>query len=61
MGERIEFLSNHCKEHGIEHEIIDTQIFELAGEKLEKIHHFVHFFKNEKRVFIFNSTRTRIQ
>jgi tRNA(Ile)-lysidine synthase TilS/MesJ len=27
MGERVEFLSKHCAEHGIEHEIIDTQIF----------------------------------
>ena len=45
MGEQIEFLSNHCKEHGIEHEIIDTQIFDLAGEKIRKNSSFCSFFQ----------------
>lgn len=45
MGEQIEFLANHCKEHGIEHEIVDTQIFDLAGEKIRKNSSFVHFFQ----------------
>ena len=62
MGEQIEFLSNHCKEHGIEHEIIDTQIFDLAGEKNKKEFFILFiFFKNEKRIFVHNSFRARLQ
>jgi elongation factor G len=45
MGEYVEFLSKHCAEHGIEHEIVDTQIFELAGEKIRKNSSFC---RNEK-------------
>jgi tRNA 2-thiocytidine biosynthesis protein TtcA len=53
MGEQVQFLSNHCKEHGIEHEIIDTQIFELAGEKIRKNSSFCSFFSRMRRGYIY--------
>ena len=55
MGERVEFLSNHCKEHGIDHEIIDTQIFELAGEKIRKNSSFCSFFSRMRRGYIYTT------
>lgn len=45
MGEEVQFLAKHCQEHGIEHEIIDTEIFELAGEKIRKNSSFCSFFQ----------------
>ena len=53
MGEQVQFLSNHCAEHGIEHEIIDTQIFELAGEKIRKNSSFCSFFSRMRRGYIY--------
>lgn len=55
MGERVEFLSNHCKEHGIEHEIIDTEIFELAGEKIRKNSSFCSFFSRMRRGYLYST------
>ena len=57
MGEQIEFLSNHCKEHGIEHEIIDTQIFDLAGEKIRKNSSFCSFFSRMRRGYIYTAAQ----
>ena len=55
MGEQIEFLANHCKEHGIEHEIVDTEIFELAGEKIRKNSSFCSFFSRMRRGYIYST------
>lgn len=30
MGEDLTFLSEHCQKFGIEHEVIDSKIFEIA-------------------------------
>ena len=57
MGERVEFLSNHCKEHGIEHEIIDTQIFDLAGEKIRKNSSFCSFFSRMRRGYLYSTAQ----
>jgi tRNA(Ile)-lysidine synthase TilS/MesJ len=57
MGEQIEFLSNHCKEHGIEHEIIDTQIFDLAGEKIRKNSSFCSFFSRMRRGYLYSTAQ----
>ena len=54
MGERVEFLSKHCEEHGIEHEIIDTQIFDLAGEKIRKNSSFCSFFSRMRRGYLYS-------
>ncbi len=55
MGEQVEFLSKHCAEHGIEHEIIDTQIYELAGEKIRKNSSFCSFFSRMRRGFLYSA------
>ena len=57
MGEQVEFLSNHCKEHGIDHEIIDTQIFELAGEKIRKNSSFCSFFSRMRRGYLYSTAQ----
>lgn len=36
MGEDVQFLADHCKEHDIEHEIVDTNIFDISVEKVRK-------------------------
>ena len=36
MGENVQFLSEHCKEHNIDHEIVDTNIFDISVEKVRK-------------------------
>lgn len=55
MGEQVEFLSEHCKKHGIEHEIIDTEIFELAGEKIRKNSSFCSFFSRMRRGYLYST------
>lgn len=55
MGERVEFLAQHCAEHGIEHEIIDTEIFELAGEKIRKNSSFCSFFSRMRRGYLYST------
>jgi tRNA(Ile)-lysidine synthase TilS/MesJ len=55
MGERVEFLANHCAQHGIEHEIIDTEIFELAGEKIRKNSSFCSFFSRMRRGYLYST------
>ena len=57
MGEQVQFLSKHCAEHGIEHEIIDTQIFELAGEKIRKNSSFCSFFSRMRRGYIYTAAQ----
>lgn len=55
MGERVEFLAQHCSQHGIEHEIIDTEIFELAGEKIRKNSSFCSFFSRMRRGYLYST------
>lgn len=55
MGERVEFLAQHCAQHGIEHEIIDTEIFELAGEKIRKNSSFCSFFSRMRRGYLYSN------
>ncbi len=49
MGEDLQTLHAHCEEHGIEHEIVDTKIFELAGEKIRANSSFCSFFSRMRR------------
>ncbi len=55
MGEQVQFLADHCKEHGIEHEIIDTEIYELAGEKIRKNSSFCSFFSRMRRGYLYSA------
>jgi tRNA(Ile)-lysidine synthase TilS/MesJ len=49
MGENLETLHNYCLEHEIDHEIVDTKIFELAGEKIRQNSSFCSFFSRMRR------------
>lgn len=49
MGEDYSFLSEHCKKYGISHSIYQTEIFEIAKEKIRKNSSFCSFFSRMRR------------
>ncbi len=49
MGENLSFLTEHCKSYGIEHEIIDSNIFEIAGSHIRENSSFCSFFSRMRR------------
>jgi tRNA 2-thiocytidine biosynthesis protein TtcA len=49
MGEDLEELKAHCLEYGIDHEVHDTKIYELAKEKIRKNSSFCSFFSRMRR------------
>ncbi|HIO90961.1 MAG TPA: tRNA 2-thiocytidine biosynthesis protein TtcA [Campylobacterales bacterium] len=49
MGEDFRYLSNHCKKHGIPHEIIKTDIFKTAQEKIRENSSFCSFISRMRR------------
>jgi tRNA(Ile)-lysidine synthase TilS/MesJ len=54
MGERLEFLSKHCEKYGIEHEIINTEIFDLAKEKIRQNSSYCSFFSRMRRGYLYS-------
>ena len=53
MGEDYSALSAHCKEHGIEHIVKETQVFELAKEKIRENSSSCSFFSRMRRGYIY--------
>lgn len=49
MGEDYTNLSKHCKEHGIEHEVIDSNIYEISGDTIRKNSSFCSYFSRMRR------------
>ncbi|OHD98690.1 MAG: tRNA 2-thiocytidine(32) synthetase TtcA [Sulfurimonas sp. RIFCSPHIGHO2_12_FULL_36_9] len=49
MGENFDKLIAHCKEYDIAHAVHDTQIYDLAGEKIRKNSSFCSFFSRMRR------------
>ena len=49
MGEDLTELTAHCKEHGIPHEVIKTDIYETAKEKIRENSSFCSFFSRMRR------------
>ncbi len=49
MGENFEALAKHCREHGIDYEIYETNIFEVGKEKIRKNSSFCSFFSRMRR------------
>ena len=49
MGEDLQRLHEHCMEHGIEHEIVETQIFDVAQDKIRANSSFCSFFSRMRR------------
>jgi len=54
MGENFDKLSAHCKEHGIEHIVRDTQTYELAKEKIRKNSSYCSFFSRMRRGYLYS-------
>lgn len=55
MGENFDKLIAHCKEYDIEHAIHDTQIYDLAGEKIRKNSSFCSFFSRMRRGSLYSA------
>ena len=53
MGEDYAYLTKHCNEHGIEHEVIDSSIFEISKEKIRKNSSFCSFFSRMRRGYLY--------
>lgn len=49
MGENLSFITEHCKTHGIEHEVIDSKIFEIAQNHIRENSSFCSFFSRMRR------------
>ena len=54
MGEQVEFLSNHCKEYNIPHEVIDTEIFDISKEKIRENSSFCSFVSRMRRGYLYS-------
>ncbi|MDD2905208.1 MAG: ATP-binding protein [Sulfurimonas sp.] len=55
MGENYEALSAHCKEYDIAHVVHDTNVFDLAQEKIRKNSSFCSFFSRMRRGYLYSA------
>ncbi|TKI69700.1 tRNA 2-thiocytidine biosynthesis protein TtcA [Sulfurimonas crateris] len=55
MGENFDKLIEHCREYEIPHAIHDTQIYDLAGEKIRKNSSFCSFFSRMRRGSLYSA------
>ena len=53
MGEDYAYLTRHCAEHGIEHDVIDSSIFEISKDKIRKNSSFCSFFSRMRRGYLY--------
>ena len=49
MGEDYSFLQRHCQEYGIEYEVYETEIFDIAKEKIRQNSSYCSFFSRMRR------------
>jgi len=57
MGENFDNLIAHCKEYEIPHAIHDTQIYDLAEEKIRKNSSFCSFFSRMRRGSLYSAAQ----
>jgi len=57
MGENFDALATHCKEHGIEHIVKETQTYELAKDKIRKNSSFCSFFSRMRRGYLYSAAK----
>jgi len=57
MGEDFTQLIAHCKEHGIEHHIYDTNIYETAKDKIRKNSSYCSFFSRMRRGSLYSAAQ----
>lgn len=54
MGEDLHALHQHCLDHEIDHEVVDTAIFDLAQEKIRSNSSFCSFFSRMRRGYLYS-------
>ena len=54
MGENFDYLKTHCKEHDIDYEVIDSEIFELSKDKIRRNSSFCSFFSRMRRGYVYS-------
>ena len=59
MGEDLSVLSEHCKKHNIPHEVIKTDIYETAKEKIRENSSFCSFFSRMRRGALYRVAQER--
>ena len=55
MGENFDKLIAHCKEHNIDHEIYETNTYNVAKEKIRKNSSFCSFFSRMRRGSLYSA------
>ncbi len=55
MGEDYSYLSEHCKAHGIEHVVHETNTYEVAQEKIRHNSSFCSFFSRMRRGYLYTA------
>ena len=54
MGEDNCFLKEHCQKYGISHEVVDSNVYELSGQKIRKNSSFCSFFSRMRRGILYS-------
>lgn len=49
MGEDYSRLHTHCKQHGIKHKVLDSNIYELSGDTIRENSSFCSYFSRMRR------------
>lgn len=55
MDENFDALNAHCKKHNIEHHIYDTNIYDIAEDKIRKNSSFCSFFSRMRRGSLYSA------
>jgi len=54
MGEDLSYLKQHCLEHNIDYEVIDTSIYEIAQTKIRENSSYCSFFSRLRRGHLYS-------
>jgi len=57
MDENFDLLKDHCRQHGIEHHIYDTNIYDVAEDKIRKNSSFCSFFSRMRRGSLYSAAQ----
>ena len=57
MGEDYSQLHRHCKDYGIMHEIIESNVFEVAQEKIRENSSYCSFFSRMRRGYLYTAAQ----
>lgn len=54
IGEDFSYMINHCKEHGIDHEVIYSSIYEISKDKVRKNTSICSFCSRMRRGYLYS-------